>query len=150
MERALAIPEADLPQPPPPAGLGIDSDEHVVGQLLGMALLNQCSALTSPSARGDDADLRDLVRWHQRGGKGQPPPSILQGWRATVCGDLPFRDVINGKIAVRRGQQIGPSARLGTPRQWLALADDADRSRRLDPRPCGQLWLSFESRRHAA
>ena len=96
----MAIPEAELPQPPRPAGLDIDSDEHVVGQLLGIALMNQCSALNvAKTLVGTSADLRDLVRWHQRGGKGQPP-RLLQGWRATVCGDL-LRDVITGKIALR-------------------------------------------------
>ena len=48
---------------------------------------------------GTSADLRDLVRWHQSGGKG-PPPRILQGWRAEVCGEL-LRDVLNGRIALR-------------------------------------------------
>ena len=100
VKRALAIPEADLPQPRRPAGSEVDSDEHVVGQLLGIALLNQCAALNVAKALvGTSSDLRDLVRWHQRGGKGTPP-SILQGWRATVCGEL-LRDVINGKIALR-------------------------------------------------
>jgi ribonuclease D len=100
IERALAIPESELPQPPRPAGLEIDSDEHVVGQLLGIALLNQCSALNvAKTLVGTSADLRDLVRWHQRGSKGLPP-RLLQGWRASVCGDL-LRDVLTGKIALR-------------------------------------------------
>jgi ribonuclease D len=101
IERALAMPEADLPQPPRPAGIEIDSDEHVVGQLLGIALLNQCAALNvAKTLVGTSADLRDLVRWHQRGRKSGPPPRILQGWRATVCGDL-LRDVLIGNIALR-------------------------------------------------
>jgi ribonuclease D len=100
VERALAIPEDELPPPPRPAGLEADSDEHVVGQLLGIALMNQCTALNvAKSLVGTSADLRDLVRWHQSGGKGQPP-RILQGWRAEVCGEL-LRDVLNGKIALR-------------------------------------------------
>ena len=100
IERALAIPESELPQPPRPAGLEVDSDEHVVGQLLGIALLNQCSALNvAKTLVGTSAVLRDLVRWHQRGEKG-PPPRLLQGWRASVCGDL-LRDVLTGRIALR-------------------------------------------------
>jgi ribonuclease D len=100
IERAVAIPEADLPQPPRPAGLEVDSDEHVVGQLLGIALLNQCSALNvAKTLVGTSADLRDLVRWHQKGGKGTLP-RLLHGWRAEVCGDL-LRDVLTGKIALR-------------------------------------------------
>jgi len=98
--RAVAIPEADLPQPPRPVDLEMDSDEHVVGQLLGIALLNQCAALNiAKTLVGTSADLRELVRWHQKGSKGLPP-RILQGWRASVCGDL-LRDVLTGKIALR-------------------------------------------------
>ena len=38
-------------------------DEHVVGQLLGIALMNQCSALNvAKTLVGTSADLRDLVR----------------------------------------------------------------------------------------
>ncbi len=100
VERACSIPEAELPQPPRPAGLEIDTDEHVIGQLLGIALLNQCAELNiAKMLLGTGADLRDLVRWHQRGSKG-PPPRILQGWRDSVCGDL-LRDVLAGKIALR-------------------------------------------------
>jgi ribonuclease D len=100
IERALAIPESQLPQPPRPAGLEVDSDEHVVGQLLGIALLNQCAEMNiAKTLVGTSADLRDLVRWHQRGGKGTPP-RILQGWRASVCGEL-LRNVLMGKIALR-------------------------------------------------
>lgn len=100
IERALSIPESKLPKPPRPTSLEIDSDEHVVGQLLGIALLNQCAELNiAKTLVGTTADLRDLVRWHQQGGNG-PPPRILQGWRASVCGDL-LRDVLTGKIALR-------------------------------------------------
>jgi ribonuclease D len=101
IRRAMEIPEVDLPAPPRPAGLDIDSDEHVVGQLLGIALLNQCAAMNvAKTLVGTTADLRDLVRWHQRGRKNVVPPRLLQGWRATVCGDL-LRDVLNGNIALR-------------------------------------------------
>jgi ribonuclease D len=100
IERARNLPDAELPLPPRATGLAIDSDEHVVGQLLGIALLNQCAALNvAKTLVGTSADLRELVRWHQQGSVGTPP-RILQGWRATVCGDL-LRDVLQGRIALR-------------------------------------------------
>jgi ribonuclease D len=99
--RAVAIPEAELPEPPRPTSIESDSDEHVVGQLLGIALLNQCAALNvAKTLVGTSADLRDLVRWHQKGKKDSHLPRILNGWRATVCGEM-LRDVLEGRISLR-------------------------------------------------
>ena len=76
-------------------------DEHVVSQLLGLALANRCAELNvSMGLVGKVADLRHLVRWHVFGEQDGPPPRLNQGWRAEVCGEL-LTEVLDGKIFLR-------------------------------------------------
>jgi ribonuclease D len=49
---------------------------------------------------GSASDLRDLVQWHLQGRNSAQPPALLQGWRATVCGDI-LEAALNGDISVR-------------------------------------------------
>ena len=101
VECGLAVPESDLPEP---LGLRNDEkyqDEHVLAQLLGLALSNRCAEMSvSRSLVGTSADLRHLVRGHVQKKKEKSAPRLTQGWRAEVCGDL-LTDLLEGKISLR-------------------------------------------------
>jgi ribonuclease D len=76
-------------------------EEHVLGQLLAIALANLClQESVAMQLVGSGADLRHLVRWHVYGEQDGEPPRLMQGWRAEVCGEL-FKEVLDGKIAFR-------------------------------------------------
>lgn len=97
----LAVPDDQLPVLPKHSEDDKAHDEHVLGQLLGLALANRCAELNvAVPLVGKVADLRHLVRWHVYGEKSGAPPRLTQGWRAEVCGDL-LTDVLDGKIALR-------------------------------------------------
>jgi ribonuclease D len=97
----LAVPDDQLPTLPQQPEDDKSHDEHVLGQLLGLALASRCAELNvAVPLVGKAADLRHLVRWHVYGEKTGEPPRLTQGWRAEVCGDL-LTDVLDGKIALR-------------------------------------------------
>lgn len=101
VERALAIPNSTLTQPPKPAAVETNDDEHVIGQLLGIALANRCAELNvAKGLVATSADLRQLVRWHVYRDQNGAKPRLTEGWRAEMCGDL-LTDVLDGKIAMR-------------------------------------------------
>jgi ribonuclease D len=97
----LEVPDDQLPVLPKQPEDDKSHDEHVLGQLLGLALANRCAELNvAVSLVGKSADLRHLVRWHVYGERTGEPPRLTQGWRAEVCGDL-LTDVLDGKISLR-------------------------------------------------
>ncbi|GAB4157181.1 MAG: HRDC domain-containing protein [Planctomycetaceae bacterium] len=99
IERALSIPEKDLPIPPRREKKDRSLDEQILGQFLGLALANRCAECNlSRQLVGTSADLRQLVRWHLAGEK-EDAPKLATGWRAEVCGDL-LTDVLEGRIAL--------------------------------------------------
>ena len=101
VERGLAVPRSELPQPVPARDHEKNRDERVVGKLLGIALANRCAELNvSMQLVGTSADLRHLVRWHVYESRSGSPPRLAEGWRAEVCGDL-LEDMLDGKIALR-------------------------------------------------
>ena len=78
-----------------------DQEEHILAQLLSIALANRCAqAEVALSLVGTSADLKQLVRWHVYGDRSGGLPRLMQGWREEVCGDL-LTDVLAGKIALR-------------------------------------------------
>jgi ribonuclease D len=101
VEKALATPKSELRPPPPPSAADASDDEHVIGQLLGIALANRCAELNvAKGLVATSADLRHLVRWHVYKDQTGPPPRLTEGWRAEMCGDL-LTDVLDGKILMR-------------------------------------------------
>jgi ribonuclease D len=99
LDEARAIPEDRLPELAPrheePPGLS------TLTNLLGAALAQCCAKNQIASAMvATVADLKDLVRWHQDGRALSRPPSLLQGWRKALCGDL-MLDVLEGRVALR-------------------------------------------------
>jgi ribonuclease D len=103
IERGLALPDAELPQPPKPDKAGDQGDEHVLGQLLGIALSNRCAEMNvARQIVGTSADLRHLARWHVYGERSGEPPRLSTGWRAEVCGRL-LTDLLEGRVTLRVG-----------------------------------------------
>jgi ribonuclease D len=99
IERALRLPEAELPEPPPRTDT---SQFTLLGQLLSSALGSICrQAQLAPSLVGTPSDVRDFIAWrlgerdHRHG-----PPALARGWRAQVVGCL-LDDLLAGKLAVR-------------------------------------------------
>lgn len=101
--RGRAVPEDELPEPPKLERGDQRGDEHVLGQLLGIALSNRCAEMNvSRQLVGTSADLRHLVRWHVHDERSDSPPRLSTGWRADVCGQL-LTDLLEGKISLRVG-----------------------------------------------
>jgi ribonuclease D len=101
VERGLSLPEHELPSRPGYGRREKNDDEHVLGQLLGIALSNRCAELgLSMSLVGTASDLRELVRWHVFEKDAGERPSLMEGWREEVCGDLMI-DVLDGRITMR-------------------------------------------------
>lgn len=101
LDKVRALPKADLPRPPEPDRPDTKPDEHVLGQLLGIALSSRCAEQeVARTLVATSADLRHLVRWHLYGEKKGDVPKLARGWRAEFCGDL-LTDVMDGKIAMR-------------------------------------------------
>ena len=98
VQTALALGDDELPVKPPKQET--NQDDHVLSKLLGIALSNRCAELgVSTTLVGTTSDLRDLVRWHS-GERNGNSPSLSQGWRREVCGDL-LTDLLDGKISLR-------------------------------------------------
>lgn len=101
LDKARELPKEALPKPPEADRPDTNPDEHVLGQLLGIALASLCAEKeVARTLVGTSADLRHLVRWHLYGEKDGDVPKLARGWRAELCGDL-LTDVMDGKIAMR-------------------------------------------------
>ena len=75
--------------------------EQVLGKLLALALANRCAELNiAMPLVATSSDLVSLVRVHVYKDDSDPPPRLLSGWRADVCGDS-LIDVLDGRIAIR-------------------------------------------------
>jgi ribonuclease D len=100
VREVLAGSEQDYPERTRRRG-EIHDDDHVLGQLLAIALANRCAELdVAVSLVGTSDELKTLVRWHVHGDREGGPPRLCTGWRAEVCGDL-LTDVLDGKISLR-------------------------------------------------
>ena len=101
--RGLDVAEDELPRRERRGGRDNSDEEQVLGKLLGIALANRCAELgVAMSLVGTTSDLRELVRWHVFEGESGNTPSLMQGWREEVCGDL-LIDVLDGRLAIRVG-----------------------------------------------
>ncbi len=99
IERALRLPEEELPQPLPRTDA---SHFTLLGQLLSSALGTICrNAQIAPSLVGTPSDVRDFIAWRlgERDPR-HPPPILTQGWRAQVVGRM-LDDLLAGKLAIR-------------------------------------------------
>ena len=114
IREARGIPEEDLPEQAvrfeEPPGLS------TVSNLLSAALAQCCAAeRIAGSMVANVADLKHLVRWHLEGRPDDHRPSLLQGWRAEMCGRT-LLDVLEGRVALRvanPGQRVPGRPRVG-------------------------------------
>jgi ribonuclease D len=99
IERALLLPQTDLPHPPPRFD---NSQFTLLGQLLSSALGSVCrNAQIAPSLVGTANDVRAFIAWRLGESDPQyPPPLLTQGWRAQVVGRV-LDDLLAGKLAIR-------------------------------------------------
>ena len=102
IERGKLVPDDELPAKIRREGPDKNPDEHVLGQLLGIALSSLCNEHeVAKTIAGTAKDLRDLVRWHTAGRPTDgPPPLLATGWRKELCGQL-LTDLLDGEIAMR-------------------------------------------------
>ncbi len=103
VQAGLAVDEDELPRRISSDNRDSNRDEHVIGQLLGLALANRCAELQiSKSLVGTSSDLRYLVRWHlgKEANSTENTPRLSKGWRADVCGEL-LTDMLDGRISLR-------------------------------------------------
>jgi len=99
--RARSIPKDQLPNKIRSQRQDNSQDDHVIGKLLSIALANRCSELNiAMSIIATSSELREFVRWSLNGRKEEDRPSLTQGWRSEVCGQL-LSDMLDGKIALR-------------------------------------------------
>ncbi len=97
IERAMALPEGDLPTKPqrqsrPPLVL--------LGQFLSAALSAICrSADLAPGIVGTSEDVRELVAHHLELGPSGETPTLGKGWRAEVVGNR-IHDLLDGRCAL--------------------------------------------------
>jgi ribonuclease D len=99
LEHARGVPENNLPEihtrPDEPAGLS------TVTSLLSAALAQCCAQNEiAGSIVANVADIKELVRWHLDGRDATALPSLMQGWRAELCGRH-LLDVLAGRLALR-------------------------------------------------
>lgn len=99
LERARAIPEDQLPEPAArveePPGLS------TVANLLSAALAQCCAQnRIAGSLVANQADLKQMIRWHLDGRSPERRPVLLQGWRSELCGQT-LLDVLGGRVALR-------------------------------------------------
>ena len=102
IDRGKAVPDEDLPERARRDGPDKNPDEHVLGQLLGIALSSLCNEHeVARTIAGTAKDLRDLVRWHTAGRpEGAETPLLATGWRKELCGQL-LTDLLDGEVAMR-------------------------------------------------
>lgn len=99
VEAGQAVPDAELPHKGQPAAAA--QKHEVLAKLLGIALAQCCAeAGIATTLVGTSADLQELVQWHLSNGEADSRPSLMQGWREQVCGDL-LGDVLNGRVSLR-------------------------------------------------
>jgi ribonuclease D len=99
VEQARAVPEDQLPEPPPRAE---DSPgTSTISSLLSAALGQLCNQQrVASSLVANVADLKHLIRWYVGGRPEHDRPALLKGWRGGLCGDL-LVEVLEGRRTFR-------------------------------------------------
>jgi len=97
---ARALPDSELPESRSTRGRA-PAQARMLVLLLEAVLESVCvEKRVDAGLVGGASDLRDLVQWHLQGRDPAQLPTLLQGWRATVCGDI-LEAALNGEISVR-------------------------------------------------
>jgi ribonuclease D len=99
ISQSLAVPVEDLPQ-------AAERHDEGPGVAMVVSLLSATLARCCGQARvavglvGGASDLRDLIRWQVEGCHEDRRPTLAQGWRREVCGEV-LLDVLRGRRALR-------------------------------------------------
>jgi ribonuclease D len=99
LQKAREVPEASLPEPA--ARVEEPPGVSTVANLLSAALAQCCAQhrIAGPLV-ATVADIKEMIRWHLEGSPDDRRPTLLQGWRAGLCGEM-LLDVLAGKVALR-------------------------------------------------
>lgn len=99
LERARATPEDQLPETA--ARFEEPPGVSTVANLLSAALAQSCAQhRIAGSLVANVADLKQMIRWHLDGRPDTHRPTLLEGWRAELCGQT-LLDVLSGRVALR-------------------------------------------------
>lgn len=100
IRRGLALPESELPEPFQPREN--DADADTMASLLGAVVRAQATSLElAPALITTRDELIRLANWAAQDGQTVPPDlNLLQGWRASVVGNL-LVDILRGKVGIR-------------------------------------------------
>ena len=124
IERANALTKSELPrrlQRNKTLNLGL------LGQFLSTALTVVCRAQQiSPAIVGTASDVRAMAAWRLGMLKLEEPPSLVQGWRAEIVGQL-IDQVLNGSIAIRVGDPKSDTPLVIEDLKTAAPTDDTPR-----------------------
>jgi ribonuclease D len=102
--RGMALPEAELPDPPKPPRE--DPDASLAADLLSVLLRMRAREIRiAPSYLGTQKDVLELVNWLADKREG-PPPRLIEGWRREVVGD-DLAEVYEGRVALRVDAEVG-------------------------------------------
>ena len=100
IEKANGLAKSELPKKLP---RGKSMNLGLLGQFLSTALTVVCrEQQISPAIVGTASDVRKMAAWRLGILKMDQPPSLVQGWRAEIVGQL-IDQVLNGSIAIRVG-----------------------------------------------
>jgi len=100
VQRGLAAPESDWPRPVRPE---VPPQLTMLGQFLAAAIASLCQrSQIAASLVGNPTDARDLIVHQLHGGPvgDDPPPRLMQGWRAELVGEF-LSDLLTGKLMIR-------------------------------------------------
>jgi ribonuclease D len=100
---ALALPDADCPQP---VRRQSSPQSNVLAQLLSLAVAIRCRSLqVAPSLAATVQDVRDLIA-HRLGSRSDAEePALARGWRAEVVGRL-VHDLLAGRLVLRIAEPL--------------------------------------------
>jgi ribonuclease D len=99
LQRAREVPEESLPEPA--ARFEEPPGVSTVANLMSAALAQCCAQnrIAGPLV-ASVADVKEMIRWHLDGSPDDRRPTLLQGWRAGLCGEM-LLDVLGGRVALR-------------------------------------------------
>jgi ribonuclease D len=102
--RGMALPEAELPDPPKPPRE--DPDASLAADLLSVLLRMRAREIRiAPSYLGTQKDVLELVNWLADKREG-PPPRLIEGWRREVLGN-DLAEVYEGRVSLRVDAEAG-------------------------------------------
>jgi ribonuclease D len=95
----LELPDDQLP--PRQNGGKTTQHDDVLTKLTSLILADRCAQMNiALSLVGTTSDVQDFVHWHVTERRKPPAPELMQGWRATVCGDL-LHEILDGRVTFR-------------------------------------------------